>query len=77
MLFDLTTELSSRGIQLVAANPSDRVAAIFERSGLLDALGAPPPPRPAASPPPAGPGHPHGIPRRLLGRLVLKSFESF
>lgn len=42
VLFDLAAELHSRGIQFVAANPSDRVAAMFERSGLLDALGDPP-----------------------------------
>ncbi len=40
MLFDLAAELGSRRIQLVGANPSDRVTAIFERSGLLAALGA-------------------------------------
>ena len=39
----LAAELGARGLALVVANPSDRVAAMFERSGLLAALGALPP----------------------------------
>ena len=40
MLEDLAADLASRQLRLAVSNPSERVLAMFERSGLLDTIGA-------------------------------------
>lgn len=40
MLSELAADLRSRRMQLGISNPSERVHATFERSGLLDVIGA-------------------------------------
>ncbi len=40
MLAELAADLRGRGLRLAISNPSERVQASFERSGLDDAIGA-------------------------------------